>query len=198
LGSSFSFGQASEQKDPFSRYLAGIKTGTQELALSRFATGCGVDTSKARPQFAVGPGSSFTPAKNLAKGLRDLDSDFYSTAEVWVNGNRILVESWANSDDVGSEVRYYKCFANRKLLKAEVIEWNVPAFHSPHVVAWGYSRRWERDANGRMQRTKAEFVDVMERPIPKPKLDEEGKKALQLTPPLGPISDLNLPASMLR
>ncbi|HME57578.1 MAG TPA: hypothetical protein VKF63_04520 [Terracidiphilus sp.] len=198
LGSSISFAQVASQKDPFSRYMAGIKAGSQELSLNRFATECGVDVSKIQPQFAAGPGSSLTLVRDLAKGLRSLATDFYSTAEVWVEGERVLVEMWANSDDVGSEARYYKCFANRKLLQAEVIEWNVPVDQSPNVVSWGYSRRWERGASGRMQRTKAEFVDEMERPIPKPKLDEDGEKSLHWIPPLGPLSELKLPSSMLR
>jgi hypothetical protein len=157
-----------------------------------------VDVSKIQPRFAIGPGSSLTPVKNLIKGLRSLDTDFYSTVEVWVEGDRVLVEFWANSDDVGSEVRYYKCFASGKLAQAEVVEWNVPVSQSPHVVSWGYSRRWERGANGRLQRTKAEFVDEMEKSISKPKLNEEDEKSLHWIPLLGPLSELKLPPSMLR
>lgn len=199
LGNSISSApQNIQQKDPFNRYLAGIKSNQPEAALVHFAGECGVDVSKSQARFAVGPGSSFTQVKSLAKGLKSIDTDFYSTAEVWVEGDRVLVEIWANSDDVGSEVRYYKCFANQKLEQAEVIEWNVSVFQSPHVVPWGYSRRWERGANERMQRTKAEFVDEMERPINKPKLDEEGEKSLHWIPPLGPLNELKLPPSMLQ
>jgi hypothetical protein len=197
LGCSISPAQGKQQVDPFRRYLAGIKANQPEAALVRFAGECGVDVSKSQARFAIGPGSSLTQVKNLAKGLKSIETDFYSTAEVWVEGDRVLVEIWANSDDVGSEVRYYKCFANRKMLQAEVINWNVPVEHAD-AAAWGYSRRWERGTNGRMQRTKAEFVDEMEKPIPKPKLDEDGEKNLHWIPPLGPFSELKLPPSMLR
>ena len=44
----------------------------------------------------------------------------------------------------------------------------------------------------------AEFVDEMERLIPKPKLDEDGEKSLHWIPLLGPLSELKLPPSMLR
>ncbi|MGB7549659.1 MAG: hypothetical protein WBM14_18135, partial [Terracidiphilus sp.] len=125
LGSSISSGQDKLQADPFARYLAWIKANRPETDSVRFAGECGVDVSKIQPRYAVGPGSSFTPVKSLAKGLLSLETDFYSTAEVWPGENRILVEIWANSDDVGSEVRYYKCFANRKLVQAEVIVWTV-------------------------------------------------------------------------
>jgi hypothetical protein len=178
--------------------LAGIKTNQPEAALLRFGAECGVDILNLHPRFAVGPGSSLTLVMNLANGLRSIETDFYSTAEVWTEGDHVLVEYWANSDDVGSEVRYYKCFANRKLLQTEVIAWNVPVFQSPHVLPWGYSRRWERGANGHMQRTKAEFVDEMERQIPKPKLDEEDEKSLRWIPPLGPLNELKLPPALLK
>ena len=197
LGSSFSFAQGTQQKDPFNRYLVGIKSNQPEAALVRFADECGVDVSKVQPRFGVGPGSSLTLVPNLAKGLRSLYTDFYSTAEVWVESNRVLVEYWANSDDVGSEVRYYKCFVNGKLMLAEVIEWNVPSYQTD-PAAWGYSRRWARGANGRLQRTKTEFVDGMERIISKPKLDEESEKSLKWVPLLGPLNELKLPPALLR
>jgi hypothetical protein len=197
LGSSFSFAQPAQLKDPFARYLAGVKGRSPEVSLQRFATQCSVDSSKIQSRFAIGPGSSLTPVKNLAKGLQSLDTDFYSTAEVWVERDRVLVEFWANSDDVGSEVRYYKCFVSGKLAPADVIEWNVPSVQTDSA-AWGYSRRWERGANGRLQRTKAEFVDEMERLISKPKLDEEGEKSLHWIPLLGPLNELMLPPALLR
>jgi hypothetical protein len=83
-------------------------------------------------------------------------------------------------------------------MEAEVIEWDVPVSRSPHVVSWGYSRQWERGENGRVQRTKAEFVDERERPIPKPKLDADSEKRLSWTPSLGPLSELKLPPALLR
>jgi hypothetical protein len=198
LGSSVSFAQAQQQADPFNRYLAGIKVNQPEVALVRFASECGVNVSNTSPRFAVGAGSSLTPVRNIAKGLGSLETDFYSTAEVWVGGDRVLLEFWANSDDVGSETRYLKCFSEGKLMQAEVIDWNVSVSQSPGIHAWGYSRRWERSTNGQLQRTKAEFVDEMERSIPRPMLDEEDKKSLLWIPPLGSIGELKLPQSMLR
>jgi hypothetical protein len=198
LGSSISSGQDKLQADPFARYLAWIKANRPETDSVRFAGECGVDVSKIQPRYAVGPGSSFTPVKSLAKGLLSLETDFYSTAEVWPGENRILVEIWANSDDVGSEVRYYKCFANRKLVQAEVIVWTVPVEQSPDIVSWGYSRRWERGVDGRLRRTKAEFVDGVGRHISKPNVDDEEKKSLLWVPPLGSLSELKLPQVLLR
>ncbi len=197
LGSSISFAQSAQLKDPFARYSAGVKGRSPEPSMQRFAAQCSVDISKIQSRFALGPGSSLTSVKSLARGLQGLDTDFYSTAEVWVERDRVLVEFWGNSDDVGSEVRYYKCFVNGRLALAEVIEWNVP-LDQTGPAAWGYSRRWERGADGRLQRTKAEFVDGMEKLIPKPKLDQEGEKSLHWAPLLGPLNELKLPPALLR
>ena len=121
LGSCFSFPQTQQDnpKDPFDRYLTSVKTHQPEAALVRFADGCGFEISHLRPRFAVGPGSSFTRVEDLGKGLASVETDFYSTAEVRVNADHVFLEVWANSDDVGSEVRYLECFIGGKLSQAE-------------------------------------------------------------------------------
>ena len=200
LGSSFSSSQTKRVhhfSDPFDRYLMGVRANRSEVALQRFALECSVDLSKSRPKFAVDPGSKWMPVQDLSNGLRNLDSDFYSSAELWHEENRVLVEIWAISADVGSEVRVYRCFANDKLLQAEAIDWNVPVVEAV-PPAWGYSRRWERDSNGRMRRTKAEFVDEVERPIAKPRLDADGERSLIWEPSLGLLIELGLPPTLLR
>jgi len=197
LGSSISFTQAKHQSDPFNMYLDGLKANQPEAVLVRFAGECGVDVSRIQPRYAIGAGSLLDPVKSLAKGLKQLETDFYSTAEVRRSRERVLVEIWANSDDVGSEVRYYECFLNGKLVQAEVVNWNVPV-DKGDPKAWGYSRRWERAENGELLRTKAEFVDGGERLIPKPRLDADSEKSLLWTPFLGSLDDWKLPQSALR
>jgi hypothetical protein len=137
------------------------------------------------------------PVGNLAKGLRNLDSDFYSSAEVWHKGDRVVVEIWAISADVGSEVRVYRCFEKGVLLRAEATDWNLPQVEAD-PAAWGYFRRWERNPAALIRRTKAEFVDDMERPIVKPRLDADGERSLNWKPGLGPLNELKLPPSTLR
>ena len=197
LGSSISFAQAKHQSDPFNRYLDGLRANQPEAALVRFAGECGIDVSRIQPRYAIGTGSSLDSVKSLAQGLKQLEADFYSTAEVRRSGERVLVEIWANSDDVGSEVRYYECFLNGKLVQAEVVNWNVPVDKSD-PKAWGYSQRWERSEDGELLRTKAEFVDGGERLIPKPRLDAESEKSLLWTPFLGSLDEWKLPPSALR
>jgi hypothetical protein len=200
LGCHFSSGQTkptTHLSDPFDRYLAGVKANHRDSSLRGFATQCKIGLSQVQPKFAVSVGGDWRSVKNLAKGLSSLESDFYSTAEVWKAGNRILVEIWSISADVGSEVRIYRCFDNGKLLQAESIDWNVP-LDQADPPAWGYSRRWERAANDRMQIAKSEFVDGLERTIPKPKLDAEGERSLKWQPSLGSLSELRLPPALLQ
>jgi hypothetical protein len=198
LGSSICLGQANQQSDPFNRYLSGIKAHQPEAALVRFAQECGIDTLIVQPRFAVSSGGGWTIVRNLAAGVHDLDSDFFTAAEVWVQGSQIVVELWANSDDVGSEVRYYDCFTNGRLVQAEVINWDVPLKLGSQNAGWGYSRRWERTENGVLKDTNSQFVDVMEQPITKPRLDADGEKSLHWKPSLGPLKELKLPSALLR
>jgi hypothetical protein len=201
LGSFISSAQsASVQKisDPFERYLKSIDTNKREPSLRRFATECGVDVGRVRAKYAVAAGDDWQPVLNMRKGLRSLESDFYTTVEVWPAGNGVLVEMWPNSDDVGSEVRTLYCFAHGELQFAEVIEWNLPIVEEPGILPWGYSRRWERDQKRDLKQVKAVFVDEYEQVIRKPKLDSEEEQSLHWNPALGPLSEQKLPASFFQ
>lgn len=198
LGSSISFAQARHAfpiADPFDRYIKETSSNLSEPAVDRFAHECGVDVSNSQPRFAINPGSKWMTAANLSKSIRSVESDFFSSAEVWHEGDRAVVEIWAVSADVGSEVRVYRCFTKGELLRVEAIDWNIPLVKTD-VGAWGYLRRWERDAGAGMRRTKAEFVDGFERPIARPKLDAEGEQSLIWEPELGPLADLKLPPTL--
>jgi hypothetical protein len=198
LGCSVSFAQSKQTQDPFSRYLAGIKANQPDVALVRFAGECGVDVSRIRSKFAVSSGGNWIIVKNLALGLQHLDSDFFSSAQVWVNADQTVIELWANSDDVGSEVRYHDCFSKGRLIHTEVVSWVVPTKYGSTNPIWGYARRWDRNENESLKRTASQFVDGIERPIPRPKLEADDVKGLDWSPSLGPLGELKLPPSMLR
>ena len=127
-----------------------------------------------------------------------MESDFYTTAEMWKLENHVLVEMWPNSDDVGSEVRILYCFVSGKLQFAEAIQWNIPVMQDPDVKPWGYSRRWEWDKQKLMQEVRAGFVDQYERIIPRPKLDADDKESLRWFPPMEPLNDRKFPDDMLK
>jgi hypothetical protein len=198
LGSSFSLGQAVRDKDPFSRYKAGVKTRREETSLTNFATQCGVDVLHRQSKFAVTVGGGWSPVKDLAKGIYDTESDFFSTAQVWSQGKAVLVETWDISDTDGQETRTYSCYENGVSREVATISWSLPVVDDQGAIAWGFMRCWHRDSAGHMQRTTTHFVDEMERPIPKPKLDADEEKSLNWSPSLGPLNELKLPHSMLQ
>jgi len=201
LGSVISSAQAKQgQKysDPYERYLNGIETSHREPSLRRFASVCGIDVTRVKAKYAVTVGNDWQHVKNLRHGLKSLESDFYTTIEVWKSGSNVLVEMWPNSDDVGSEVRILNCFVVGELQLAETIQWNVPAMQNPEIKPWGYSRHWRRDARGGWKQADTAFVDEHEQVIPKPKLDADDEESLRWSPSFKPLSNLKLPQSMLQ
>jgi hypothetical protein len=189
---------AQKSSDPFERYLKSVKTNQRESSLRRFATGCGVNVEAMKARYAVSAGGGWQQVETLQKGLESLESDFYTTAEMWKFEDHVLVEMWPNSDDVGSEVRVLYCFVSGKLQLAEAIQWNMPLVQSPDVKPWGYSRRWERDKQKSMHEVRADFVDQYERIISKPKLDADDRESLRWSPPMEPLNDRKFPDDMLK
>jgi hypothetical protein len=196
LGSSISSAWGSPSSDPFDQYLRDLKAVRLEPSLVRFARECGIDSTTARTGFAVNPGGGWIATKSLAAKIRNLDSDFFSSAQLWRNGNRSVVEIWSLSLDVGSQVRVYRCFEDGRSILSEAIDWNIPVVGND--PGWGYSRQWKVSSRGASVRTKAEFVDERERVIPRPKLDADGVKSLSFVPSLGPLRELKLPPAMLK
>jgi hypothetical protein len=199
LGHSISSAQAPRHRDPWDRYLAAVRANRPEPSLVRFAAECGVGVEQSRAKFAVNPGSEWSPVRDIAQGVKSLDSDFFSTAQIWFGGNRVFVEIWALSLDVGSEARIYHCFVDRKEEQVLAVTWKLPLVKdSPEEIAWGYQQQWERATDGRMQRKQSGFVDEDLRPIRRPKLDDDAKKSLEWSPIMNTLDDLKLPAALLR
>jgi outer membrane protein assembly factor BamA len=199
MGHSISFAQAIQHRDPFDRYLAAVRANRPEPSLVRFAADCGIDVEQVRAKFAVNPGSEWSPVNDIALGVKSLDSDFFSTVQIWFDGNRVVLELWALSLDVGSEVRIYHCFVDRKEKQALAVAWNLPLLKdSPEEIAWGYQQRWERATDGRMQRKQSGFVNERLQSIPQPQLGKDAKKSLEWSPIIDTLDDLRLPPVLLR
>jgi hypothetical protein len=200
LGSVISSAQTArpvKNSDPFERYLASVKKQTPEDSLRRFAGECGVNTNRVQPKFAVSPGGSWTAVKNLAAGLRSLETDFYTTAQLWKDADRVLVVLWPNSDADGSEIRQYRCYVSGKLTQAKVIQWEIPMDPDYKGKTWGYARTWKCDAGGKLKQIKAGFVNGLEQTIIRPKLSAEEEKNLNWTVNQRSLTDLKFPARML-
>ena len=81
LGLSISSAQVTQHRDPFDRYLAAVRVHRPEPSLVRFADECGVKFEQREPKFAVSSAPEWSPVKDLAVGIKNLDSDNFSTAQ---------------------------------------------------------------------------------------------------------------------
>jgi hypothetical protein len=198
LGSSFSFSQTKDPSDPFGNYLAELKTNRHEPEVVRFAGECGVDVNAVSPRYAQRPGDSWVLVKDLSKSLQDQETDFYGTVSVWHQADKILVERWGMELDTGDYFRMLVCLKNQEASFVESIDWSVPVDAGTAGPSWGYEQRWKIESGGKYQTTLRRFVDIRERPTPKPKLDRETESTLNSVPGVKTWKDMELPAALLR
>ena len=200
IGSSISFGQVAQQKDPFSQYLAGIKATSSEPSLMRFAQDCGINIKTVVPRHAVLPDNTWILVKDLAKGIRGIETDFFETATVWKQANRVLVEIWEMQLDVENESRTSYCLDKQKIMTVESSDWMLPeaAQNGKTSPGWGYEQRWKLTEAVKYARTFHGFVDFDGEAITEPKIDDKTRTSLNWTPKVRTWDDLELPPALLR
>jgi hypothetical protein len=198
LGSSISSAKPVSNSDPFDSYISSVKSGQLEFHISEFAEECSPELAQALPRFAVNPGTAWTPVKNLGSGVRNLQSDFFSTVEVRRAGNRVLVVIWALSLDVGQETRILRCFDSGTPDRTEIFDWNCPNTGESIPGGWGHKRSWEYSPAGRARLVESKFVNADESPSPTRKISPEDRKWITEPPDLGPLRQLHLPQSLLK
>ena len=199
LGCSISSAQDAQQKDPFNRYLAGIKSNQPEAALVHFAGECGVDLKTVAPRYAQLPSDSWILVKDLSKALKDQETDFYGTVAVWHMADQILVERWGMELDTGDEFRMLYCLQGQKIKFAEEVDWSIPVEGETNAnPSWGYEQRWKIGQDGRYENVLHRFVDLREQTRREPQLNAETKKRLDWTPKGFTWTDLKLPSELLR
>lgn len=200
LISILSSAQAASLKDPFSQYLEGIKANRAEPSLLRVAQECGVDLKTVAPRYADLPDNTWILVRDLAKGVHGLETDFFATAAVWKQSNRILVELWEMQLDVQNETRSFYCLEGRKIKTMESSNWTLPEVlqNGKEKPGWGYEQHWKVTESGKLERTFHSFVDFSGKAINEPRLDEKARKDLTWTPKVRTWDDLELPSALLR
>lgn len=168
--------------DPFSNYLTAVKAQSASSAFETFAVGCGLQPKRQQPIYGVSVGESWERTSDLAKAVHDTESDFFSSAEVWVqDGKARVVVLWSLSLDVGSEVRTLACLADNGSVKnLQVTNWSIPVDSSPG--GWQHEQFVSFDGTGRAVSKRGYFVDSSGRPTPKPKMDEDEKGSFEWVP----------------
>jgi hypothetical protein len=167
----------SDLLNPFEAYIAGASGYRVESALEQFAKTCGMHVYRVAPGYAVRTGERWNVVKNLKLLPKAGPEKSYETLELWHAGPNVVTEQW--SIDGGDYYRVFVCLHRNRVVSAESVNWNVPAEEDAAVdPGWGYQVRWELGAGGKFVRTSATFLDLHERPIAAPKLDEDRKKDL--------------------
>jgi len=193
-------GSPTDAQNPFELYLAEAKAHRTEPALVRFARTCGVDVGDVIPRFAERPRERWKVVKDLSGVLKNQETDFYHTLEVWQAGKRVVTEEWGMDADSGDYYRVFTCLLSRKIVSAELVSWNVPDEEgSREEPGWGYDVRWELRTGGKFTRAWTTFLDLREKPIPEPKLEADVKKDLDEQDfDMRTWADLEYPAALLK
>jgi hypothetical protein len=180
LGSLFSVAQTTfaqtQSKSPLGSYIDVLRKQTVDSHVVEFARVCAVKPQDTRPRYAFANDDAGTwkAVKSLPTAYDNLEMDLLSTAEVWRTSQGTLVELWNAALDVGGFGRTLYCFdGTGKLLAIDSANYQIPEEGAP----WGMHEQWIRQANGHFKATiPLEFIQLDDRRIVKPKLDDDSAK----------------------
>lgn len=182
---------------PFDRYLAAAKAHRTEPALNRFAKTCGVNLAKVKAGYAERSGERWRLVKSFTHVAVSQGTDSYATLALWQAGPRIVTEEWGFQTDSGEYYRTFTCLLGRRITSAESVIWSVS--DDEGSPGWGYEVSWELGPGGKFARTSTRFLDLNERPIAEPKLDEDTKEDLnEQDYEMRTWVDLEYPAALLQ
>ncbi|MFZ1085893.1 MAG: hypothetical protein WAN35_13090 [Terracidiphilus sp.] len=188
------------QSTPFNQYLESIKASRAEPALLRVAQECGVDLNTVAPHYADLPDNTWILVKDLAKSVHGIESDFFATAAVWHQSDRILVELWEMQLDAQIETRSFYCLNQRKIKTIESLNWTLPEVMQNGIKkpGWGHEQHWKVTETGNLERIFQSFIDFGGNTINEPKLDAQARKDLLWKPTVRRWNDLELPSTLLQ
>jgi len=181
LGSCFSRSQvpavgSAELHTPLEGYITGLRQHKINGVAAGFATICGVKLNEASHRFAFANDDAgrWKIVPSLPEAYDNLEMDLVGTAEVWKNPAGTVVEEWQAALDVGGFGRTLYCFDTTGRLKAlDSTNYQI----SDDGRTWGMHERWLANADGTFRADiPFEFVGLDDKPISRPKLDEDDKK----------------------
>jgi hypothetical protein len=192
-------GMPSTKLNPFDRYLANAIANWPEPALVRFAGECQIDLDSTVPLYTQEPGDKWIAVKDLSQAQSDQETDFYHTVAVWHSQNQIMTEEWGMELDTGDYYRLFYCFDQKKITLVDSVSWKIALENDPAKdTGWGYEHRWKLGQDGKFATTLKQFVDLREKPIASPQLDEETKEGLDAEDVgIHSWADLQLPDALL-
>jgi hypothetical protein len=168
--------------DPFNSYLNSIKEHRTPPGFASFASECGFDAKSANPIYAVRVDKRWVLSRNLAKAIDDIESDFFSSSEVWTKeGKARVIILWSLELDVGSEVRTMACVNDAgKPSKLHVTNWSFPV--NGGKPDWIHQQSETFDQTGKLVSKEGHFEDLNGEHIRPPKLDIDGQGSFDWVP----------------
>ena len=170
------------KSDPFDDYLNSIKKNQPPPDLSEMAKVCKFDLVGKQPDRGVNSGARWIPSKDLAKAIREADSDFFASAEVWKeDGKPRLVVLWSLELDTGSQIRAMACVGtDGKPSSMHVTNWSIPVDGS--TGGWIHEQIETFDPSGKVLSKQGYFVDWKGNRTSAPKLDEDSTGSFEWVP----------------
>jgi hypothetical protein len=172
----------SARSDPFDVYLHSVKAHQQNTDFVEFARVCKFESLGKQPIRGVNPGALWIPTNDIAKEVYNLESDFFSSAEVWLqDGKPRVVVLWSLELDVGSEIRTMACLNEHgKPVRMQVTNWSIPV--DGKAGGWTHQQFNTFDDAGKLVSKQGHFVDTRGKRAPKPKLDEDQEGSFDWAP----------------
>jgi hypothetical protein len=174
--------QGTATDDPFNSYLNSVKEHRTPPGFASFASECGFDARNVNPIYAVHVGERWVPSRNLAKALHDVNSDFFSSSEVWTkDGKARVIVWWSLELDVGSQVRTMACLNDAgKPSKLRVTNWSFPV--NGGKPDWVHQQSETFDQTGKLILKEGHFEDLNGEHISPPKLGVDSQGSFDWVP----------------
>jgi hypothetical protein len=175
----------------FDRYVKSVKTHSPQQRFVKAAVACGLDLTKSHTNYGTNSGLRFYRTQNFAKSVYDLESDFFSTAALWTEGDRArMIDFWSIDDSEGSEMESIICLDDQARAKdMQITRWSYPM--EDGFPGWVYERHIKFGPNGAIVNDTSGFKDLsLLRTIKKPKLEADEESGLKWFPGNDMVSNI--------
>ncbi len=183
---------------PFDDYIISIKQHRPTSRITEFAKQCGTGIGALKAVYGIGANSrgvDWKVSHNLPKDVYNLESDYFSTAEIW-KLYRVprVVDLWF-TDTESTEGEMFCLDPVGKVQFLTVVQWSLPI---EGVDWWEYRRTQRLGANGRWIVEPGYFLSISGKRIASPKLNPDETKDLKQVVNIKTLKEFRFSRQMLR
>ena len=181
---------------PFDHYIDELRQHRVSPEVQQFARECGVVVRSESARYAISAGT-WDMTSNLPGAVKQAETDFLSTAQVWgIQDRPRLLSLWSIS--LESEQNFLFCLdAGRRTRFIDATNWAFDDERSGKV-RWIYRQRVEFKPDGNQRSKRGHFENAVGWQIPKPSLDPNYDRDYDFIPGEGDLALLKLPAALMR